>query len=179
MDNIILYLTKSLYTKLHKGNIITLKKEMMQQKPRTIETEIPYEREIETAFNKNKGYRYKKIVAGNGIHFSLDSDEESGEKWKRMTRPKMHTQDIRGGSILKDIGHTIIHTALPKLGSALAVGATNLIGAPELSILAAKLGDNIGQSLASKFTEISGIGLKPRYLGLKKTGKRTYSLLHM
>ena len=151
MDStIILYLTKRLYTKLHKGDMITLKKEMMQQKPRTIETEIPYERQIETAFNRNKGYRYRKIVSGGNIQFSMDSDSDGEQKWKRMTRPnQMKTQDIRGGSLLTDIGHQVVHTALPKLGQAIGVAGVSLLGVPEFGVLAAKAGDHIGHQAAN------------------------------
>ena len=175
MDTIILYLKKSLHSKLFKGDTIILKKEMMQEKPKTIETEIPYSKKIELAFNKNKGFHYRKIIGGT-INFSVDSDSDS----ERMARPNKFK--LQGGSLVGDVarsvGHRIVHEGLPKIGAFLGASSASLIGAPELAVLGAQGGAYLGEQAARKFTEISGVGIKVRKMGLERTGKNAFRVVH-
>ena len=79
---------------------------------------------------------------------------------------------------MTDIAHHVVHTTLPKLGQALGAAGASMIGVPELSIMAAKGGEYLGHKAANAFTEITGVGLKPRYLGMKRYGRYSFRLLH-
>ena len=177
---IILYLKKNLYSKLNKGDTIILKKEMMEEKPNTFETEIPYSKKIESAFKKNKGFRYRKMIGGS-IEFNINSsDSDSDASGSRMARPNKFK--LQGGSLVgdvaRDVVHQVVHTVAPKVGALMGAAGSSMLGMPEFAGLAAKGGEYLGQQAANGFTSVTGVGIKDRHMGLKRVGKRSFLILH-
>ena len=81
-------------------------------------------------------------------------------------------KEIVGEGILQDVGHAVIHSALPALGTALGTAASAVLMQPELAAPLAGLGTWAGKKAADAVSSYTGVGLK-NYMCLQQPTRHT------